>query len=332
VQALRRIAASGRRALGRTVHRFGGATQADIRRLRSEREQLQGETDRLVRALEDVRAELERVAAHASSLRRAHDDFDARLAAVENVLAIDAVTRIVQQAELLAEPLVSVVLPTRDRPEHLRRAIDSVLAQEYQHWELLVIDDGGEADSKAVVHGAADERTRWMRTAHQGTCAARNVALAEASGEIIAYLDDDNVMDSAWLRSVVWAFEKHPEVDVLYGAFVVDDLLRVGGAASGALPRAFLHSWNREVLRNGNLADMSAIAHRSGLPQARFDESLRTMGDWDLLVRLTAECDPLVLPAIACYYMTDAPNRLTGGPTEDADVATVKRRAEVIRG
>jgi hypothetical protein len=312
------------------VHRFGGATQADIRQLRSEREQLQGEMARLMGALEDVSIGLERVAAHASSLQRTNEGLEARLAAMENVLAIDAVGRIVQQAQLKHKPLVSVVLPTRDRPELLRRAIASVLAQRYPRWELLVIDDGGKADSKRVVEDASDERIRWMRIAHQGTCAARNMALATASGEIVAYLDDDNVMDPAWLRSVVWAFEQHPEVDVLYGAFVVDDLLRAGGSESGALPRTFLHTWNREVLRTGNLADMSAIAHRSGLPEARFDESLRTMGDWDLLVRLTAERDPLVLPAIACYYMTDAPNRLTGGPTQDADLAKVKGRAEVI--
>jgi Glycosyl transferase family 2 len=329
VQALWRIAASARRALGRTVHRFGGATRADIRQLRSEREQLQVE---LVRALEEVTGGLERVAAHARSLERAHEDLEARVAAMGNLLEIDAVGRIVQRAELKWEPLVSVVLPTRDRPELLRRAIDSVVAQQYPHWELLVVDDGGEADSGAVVDDAADDRIRWVRIAHQGACAARNRGLVLASGEIVAYVDDDNVMDPAWLRSVVWAFEQHEEVDVLYGAFVIDDLVRVGGAASGALPRTFLHIWDREVLRTGNLADMGAIAHRSGLPEARFDESLREMGDWDLLVRLTAERDPLVLPAIACYYMTDAPNRLTGGPTQDADRAKVRGRAEVING
>src|SRR5205823_7737824 len=51
------------------------------------------------------------------------------------------------------------------------------------------------------------------------------------------------------------------------------------------------------------------------------------MGDWDLLLRLTAERDPLVLPAIACHYKTDAPNRLTVGPTHAADLATVTVRA-----
>jgi glycosyltransferase involved in cell wall biosynthesis len=158
-------------------------------------------------------------------------------------------------------------------------------------------------------------------------CAARNAALANASGQIIAYLDDDNRMDRDWLYSVVWAFEQRPDVDVLYGALVVDDPLRVGGESSGQLPRLFLNEWNRERLRQSNLADMGSIAHRSGLAEARFDVRLAQVGDWDLLLRLTAESDPLVLPAIACYYTTDAPNRITGGPSQQADVRRVLQRS-----
>ncbi len=243
------------------------------------------------------------------------------------MLALDTFSRFIRSAPLRSEPLVSVVVPTYDRPDSLRRAIASVLSQRYATWELLVIDDGGDADSKPVVVQARDSRLQWMQIDHQGACAARNAGLAIASGEIIAYLDDDNVMDPDWLYSVVWAFEQRPEIDVLYGAFVIDDVLRVQGESSGHLPHAFLHPWDREGLRDHNLSDMGAIAHRSGLPEARFDESLSQMGDWDLLLRLTAERDPLVLPAIACYYMTDAPNRLTLGPTQAADRAAVIARA-----
>ena len=50
------------------------------------------------------------------------------------------------------------------------------------------------------------------------------------------------------------------------------------------------------------------------------------MGDWDLLLRLTKAAPPLVLPAIACFYTTDAPNRLSHGPTHDADSAYVRAK------
>jgi hypothetical protein len=71
---------------------------------------------------------------------------------------------------------------------------------------------------------------------------------------------------------------------------------------------------------------MGCIAHRAGLPEARFDESLREMGDWDLFLRLTRRAPPLALPAIACFYTTDAPNRLSHGPTFAADVAAVRAK------
>lgn len=60
------------------------------------------------------------------------------------------------------------------------------------------------------------------------------------------------------------------------------------------------------------------IAHRAGLPAARFDESLWECGDWDFLLALTEDCVPLELPAIAVYYRTDGQDRLTGAHHGDA--------------
>ena len=71
---------------------------------------------------------------------------------------------------------------------------------------------------------------------------------------------------------------------------------------------------------------MGCIAHRAGLAEARFDESLREMGDWDLFLRLTKDAPPLPLPAIACYYTTDAPNRSSYGPTHATDKARVRQK------
>lgn len=246
---------------------------------------------------------------------------------MKNLIGIEAVSRWIRHVTLRSNPLVSVVLPTRKRPKELERAIQSVIAQRYENWELLVVDDGGSVDSRSVVEAAGDARISWSEIPTSGVAAARNTALRQAKGELIAYIDDDNMMDSGWLFAVVWAFEQRPEVDVLYGAFVIDDMLRVTGEQSGAMPWAFLHPWDREVLRDHNLADMSAIAHRAGAPGAWFDEQLRELNDWDLLVRLTADKDPLVLPAVSCYYTTDASDRLTNGPTHDRDRATVSARA-----
>jgi len=273
----------------------------------------------LYRRLEALQADL-------ANLRFSSVAAEDRFAVLERLANIRATMAWVAQARLSDSPLISVVLPTRNRSALLPRAVASVLAQDYAHWELLIVDDGSDDDTPSVIDSFTDPRIHSFRTNHRGVCGARNAGLRHVSGEIVAYLDDDNTMHPGWLKAVVWAFEQRPEVDALYGAFVVDDWERVNGKGSGSLPTVFLRPYDRQSLLRGNLADIGAVAHRAGLAEAIFDEDLREMGDWDLLLRITAHRDPLVLPAIACFYSTDAPNRLSGGESHLADSERVQTK------
>ncbi len=241
-------------------------------------------------------------------------------------LQVRSVMDWIEQASLGERPLVSVVLPTRDRCGLLPRAIASVTGQTYANWELLVVNDGSTDGTAVLLAGIADQRMRSFRGNGAGVCAARNVALAQARGRLVAYLDDDNVMHPGWLKAVVWAFEQHPATQVLYGAFIVDDKARLAGHGRGQLPQLYFHGYDYRAAAKRNVADMGCIAHRAGLPEARFDESLREMGDWDLFLRLTRRSEPFALPAIACFYTTDAPNRLSGGSTFHSDMAAVRAK------
>ena len=113
------------------------------------------------------------------------------------------------------------------------------------------------------------------------------------------------ILHEEWLKSVVWGFTQRPETSVLYGAFIVDNPSR--NRKKDWLPKLYFRDYDHRGLARNNIADIGCIAHRAGLPKARFDEALREMGDWDLFLRLTKEAPPLPLPAIACYYTTDAP-------------------------
>ena len=232
----------------------------------------------------------------------------------------------IEQVTLRRAPLVSVIMPTRDRAALLPRAIASIAAQTYPNWELLIVDDASEDATPELLAGIGDARVRCLRADGGGVCAARNAALAEVRGEFVAYLDDDNVMMPGWLKSVVWGFEQRPAAKVLYGAIVVDDLARINRQGSGQLPRLFFWPYDYRAVAVNNIADIGCIAHRAGLPEARFDTNLREMGDWDLFLRLTRETPPLALPAVACLYTTDAPNRLSHGPTMADDIALVHRK------
>ena len=228
-------------------------------------------------------------------------------------------------APLAKSPLISVVMPTRNRRALLPRAIASVQAQSYANWELLIVDDASTDDTAGFLASLNHNSLRFLSGPGKGVCAARNVALSSARGDLIAYLDDDNIMHQHWLKSVAWGFEQWPQFDVLYGAFVLDNSERVRRVGD-ELPALIFHSYDHHSLPLGNIADMSAIAHRTGLPEGRFDETLIGLGDWDLLLRLTRSKPPLTLPAIACFYTSDAADRLSVGPSFNIETPIIQEK------
>ena len=263
---------------------------------------------------------------HEAAMLRRMDAVQYSVDAQEHQLAVRAFMDWISHLPPRNAPLVSVILPTRDRAELLPRAVASVLAQTHPNWELVIVDDGSEDDTGTVIDGLTDPRIRCIRARGAGVCAARNLGLQQAQGALIAYLDDDNVMHPDWLKSVVWGFEQRPQSDVLYGAFIVDDTARIDGKGCGDLPKLYFWPYDHQAVARHNIADIGCIAHRARLSQAHFDESLREMGDWDLFLRLTREAPPLGLPAIACFYTTDAPHRLSHGPIFEADLAFVREK------
>lgn len=236
----------------------------------------------------------------------------------------------IEQATLPKTPLVSVILPTRNRASMLPRAVESVTAQVYPNWEIVLTDDGSTDDTPNVIEqlrtrlGGA--RLNAERASAGGVCAARNCALARARGEFIVYLDDDNVLHPLWLKAVVWAFLQFPDKDIAYGGCIVDDLRRMNGKDAGDLPVYNLFPFDRNRLAQGNFIDIGQVAHRRGLPEACFDEKLAGVGDWDLLLRLTRDREPLVIPAIATFYSTIAADRLSCDPAFYDDIDRVRKK------
>jgi glycosyltransferase involved in cell wall biosynthesis len=238
----------------------------------------------------------------------------------------------IDQVRLENEPLVSVVTPTHDRAALLGRAIDSVVAQSYANWEHIVVDDASSDSTPELLGASRDPRVRALRVERHNCAAARNAALEVSEGELIAYLDDDNVMHPNWLKSVAWAFEQRPDRDLLYAGFVVEDFLQLIRKGAGSWPAVALNGFDQATIVERALTDVSTIAHRAGLAGARFDESQPRLSDWDLLARLTADREPLVVPVIACFYYTSTEDRMSGEPPAEAQTERVRSRARVARG
>jgi len=202
-------------------------------------------------------------------------------------------------------PLVSVVLPTRNRKAGLKRAIESVAAQSYENWELVVINDDARGSPLPNDH-MTDDHIRVVESRGLGVGAARNLGLDRATGDIITFLDDDNVMDPHWLKSVVLILEEHPEANVMIGAQIVSPEPGSSDAYSVRFPGTF----NWTLLADYNFVDMGMLAHRAQT-EVRFDEDLPAFVDWDYVVRLTVETAPVVAPALSGIYFTGASGRIS---------------------
>ncbi|RAP34979.1 hypothetical protein DID77_00070 [Candidatus Marinamargulisbacteria bacterium SCGC AG-439-L15] len=111
---------------------------------------------------------------------------------------------------------VSVIVPTYNREATLGRTIDSVLAQTYTHFELIVVDDGSTDNTRSVVASYTDDRIRYIKTSNQKLPAARNEGIRLATGEYLVFCDSDDTLNPDYLTFFVEKATQHPDCGMLY--------------------------------------------------------------------------------------------------------------------
>ena len=123
-----------------------------------------------------------------------------------------------------SSPLVSVVIPTYDRPGYLKQALTSVLRQTYQNMEILVADDCSPESPRAMIEAMGDARIRLYRQAlNRGVGQNATHALVKAQGKYIACLNDDDLWEPDFLAKLVPCLEQHPEASVAFCDYSVID-------------------------------------------------------------------------------------------------------------
>ncbi len=149
------------------------------------------------------------------------------------------------------EPL-TVVIPTRGRPDSLRRCIHQVLSGDHPAVTVLVVDnDPVDERTAEVVHGFRDPNVIYIREARRGVSVGRNRGLREARTRIVAFADDDTEVDVGWARHLAGAFEADPDLACLSGPVLA---ARLGADEELAAERAI--SWNKGFTRRRfSLAD-----------------------------------------------------------------------------
>jgi hypothetical protein len=115
---------------------------------------------------------------------------------------------------------ISVAVPTCDRPEALERCLSSLARVRYPAWNLLVVDqsDGDETRRLAASYADRIPNLEYVQVSWKNASRARNLALARASGEVLAFLDDDCTVTSDWLHRVAGTFLREPAAKIVFGA------------------------------------------------------------------------------------------------------------------
>jgi len=207
-------------------------------------------------------------------------------------------------------PLVSIVMPTHDRATLIGEAITSVLEQTYENWELLVCDDGSTDGTSEVVGRFLDPRIKYAELAWGGAARARNFGLSEATGEIIAYLDSDNLWHPRFLENMVAALDPGKGQYAAYCKFI--DL--VVNERKLKLKSFESRPFDYESLTTRNFIDLNSFVHRRSLYDhlGGFDERLVRQQDWDLILRFSFLRDPVYVDRfLTLYRRSDAWNQIT---------------------
>jgi glycosyltransferase involved in cell wall biosynthesis len=182
---------------------------------------------------------------------------------------------------------VSVVIPTYNYGQFIAEAIDSVLQQTCPVDEIIIVDDGSTDETRAVVEAFGD-RVRYIKQENAGVCAARNRGVAETSGEVIAFLDADDIWEANKVEKQLAAFVEDPEVALVHCG------MREFDSRTGETLRLFLEGGEGWVAKEMAKWEKHIIGPSSTLMVKRevfdvvgnFDTQLKNGEDWEFCFRV----------------------------------------------
>lgn len=199
---------------------------------------------------------------------------------------------------------VSVVIPTYNRGYIIREAIESAIRQQYQRFEIIIVDDGSTDDTRQIVEALGNSRVRYVsHGVNRGCSAAYNTGILAATGDFISFLDSDDVWQENYLERQVSFLSSHPEVDVVFCnteisasvssvnslmsmLWVFPKLLRANSNEAGEYVfnsrQMYLCLLEEVPIKPSAVVIRRQILDRVGL----FDEGSPSGTDWDLFLRL----------------------------------------------
>jgi glycosyltransferase involved in cell wall biosynthesis len=186
-------------------------------------------------------------------------------------------------------PRVSVVIPAYNAAATIGQALESVFRQSLQDIEVIVVNDGSTDGTPRVLAGYG-ERIRVLTKVNEGKpAAARNLAVREARGELVAFLDADDWWRDDKLERQVAVFDKRPDVGLVYTADATVDADGKTVSVNPCPPGARGHIYELLSIHNVMVGSSVMVRRQAILQAGGFDETLTSIENWDLWIRIARE-------------------------------------------
>ncbi|MCK4292090.1 MAG: glycosyltransferase family 2 protein [Planctomycetes bacterium] len=207
-------------------------------------------------------------------------------------------------------PRVSVIIPTYNRSNLVKEAIESVLRQSRTDFEAIVVDDGSTDNTRSLVEQISDSRVKYFYKDNGGHCSARNFGLVKAGGQYIAFLDHDDLWPANYLEVMMDRLQGQIEFGAAYARVMLmsDD----GKTKPFARDERYKSGWlTKSFFRAGPCIMPSATLFRKDVLQGFFfDEALRTGEDNDAFMRLSVKT-PFLFVSDAHVFRREIPGSIS---------------------
>ncbi len=222
----------------------------------------------------------------------------------------------------------SIIIPTYNRARLLCKAIDSVLAQTYVHWELLVVDDGSTDNTKAVVekYVQQDNRVKYIYQKNAERSAARNNGIDKAQGQYLCFLDSDDYFLPERLSLLASTISQMNNPEVLF----YTDLVAEMGEKKSVRPYANINSTNLfDVLIQRAIHSQQICSAAIILKQFKYDTQFMVAEDSELWLRIATKYELLYLPNQATVVVVEHDERTVGFNKPDVYLKHIVTRKHI---
>lgn len=226
-------------------------------------------------------------------------------------------------------PLVSIIIPSYNSSKFLSETIDSVIAQSYGNWELIIVDDGSTDDTSHLVKRYLnDVRIKYLYQENSGVSAARNYGYQNSKGDFVAFLDSDDVWLPESIEKKYTYLHEHADCGIVFGKMQIidqDSKLRkeILDAREGHILKELL-LWKTMLPSPSSILVRRSVIEIVGL----FEEKLSTAADQDFYFRCSAKYKIGKVNSVCGYYRVHTSNMSKNTGLFEKDHLLVYKRAE----